>query len=537
MDDRPTCASVAAQALQSAGIHHIFGHPGGEVVDFIEALAQHQVEFILTGHESAAAFMAGATGRLTGSPGACLATLGPGACNLVLGVGCAYLDRDPLLAFSARTATDRIRLSNKQNLALNAVFAPITKWSVAMAGANTASTIQSAITVARTPPHGPVYLSLPSDVATSPDRPADSAPPPPLQAASDCRAFQDVVRALNAARRPIGVVGIALEPKDDAAAVRQFFAETGIPYVVLPQAKGIADEEGERFLGTVAPGAGDAFIVEWLQQSDCLLGIGFDPVESSQDWHFRQPLYSLANGPVGFDEYRPAAECTGDVTVLLQDLRAAYRGSSIWTQVELNNIRRRVAAVIIPPAVSSAVGLSPYHLMRTVQEAAPEGTTVTTDVGAHKMLLAQVWRTRQPRTFLVSNGLSAMGYGVPAALAASWLRPEEPVVGVIGDGGFAMMVQELETARRMKATPLFVVLRDRSLAVIKVAQAMRGIPYRGVDFTNVDWAQVAEGFGVRGQTAETISQVERAIGEWASKPEITVLSVPVDETLYAGLTY
>ncbi|MGH2522106.1 MAG: thiamine pyrophosphate-binding protein [Anaerolineales bacterium] len=532
-----TCAATIAQTLHASGVRHVFGHPGGEVVDLIEAIEQQGIKFILTGHESAAAFMAGALGRLTGSPGVCLATLGPGACNLVLGVGCAYLDRDPLLAFSARTATQRARLSNKQNLPLNEVFAPITKWSVALDGAATEEAIRSALTVARTPPRGPVFLSLPADIAIGPDRPGDLAPQPPALPLPDDRAFEEIVRALNEARRPIGVVGLALDPERDALAVRRFLAETGLPYVVLPQAKGVADEDGEMYLGTVAPGAGDAFIVEWLDQSDCLLGIGFDPVESSQDWHFHRPFYSLANGPVGFADFQPAAECAGNVSELLARLGAAYRGGSEWTTAAARDLRQRVAAAITPAQDANPAGLSPYHLMRAVREAVPDPTIVTTDVGAHKMLIAQVWRTTQPRTFLVSNGLSAMGYGVSAALAAALIRPEQPVVGVIGDGGFAMMVQELETARRMGVAPLLIVLCDRSLAVIKVAQAARGIPYRGVDFAPVDWARVAEGFGVNGITVRTLSDVQRAVSDWLAQPRLTVLAAPIDETLYTGLTY
>jgi acetolactate synthase-1/2/3 large subunit len=153
------------------------------------------------------------------------------------------------------------------------------------------------------------------------------------------------------------------------------------------------------------------------------------------------------------------------------------------------------------------------------------------------MLMAQAWRTPQPGHFLVSNGLSAMGYGVPAALVAAWLYPQQPVVCVTGDGGFAMMVQELETARRMGVSPLFVVLCDRALAVIKVAQNRRNFPHRGVDFSPVDWARVAEGFGARGVTAASLAEVQRAVGDWLSQRELTVLAVSVDETLYAGLTY
>lgn len=111
------------------------------------------------------------------------------------------------------------------------------------------------------------------------------------------------------------------------------------------------------------------------------------------------------------------------------------------------------------------------------------------------------------------------------------------MVGLIGDGGFAMMVQELETARRLGLKPLFVVFCDRALAVIKIAQRERGLPYEGVDFAPVDWARVAEGFGARGEAPDTLPGVERAIKEWLANPELTVLAVPVDPNLYVGLSY
>ena len=548
--DRPlTCATVIARTLKSSGVRYVFGHPGGEVVDLIEALETHGIRFVLTGHESAAAFMASTAGRMTGIPGVCLATLGPGACNLVLGVGCAYLDRDPMLAISARTVASRIRMSDKQNLRLNEIFAPISKWSAALDGADTGGTVRSALSVAATPPCGPVYLTLPNDVAVALDRPAAAGPSPPggpalddlpaprVSARQAGGVFEEIVQALNNAKRPIGVVGIALDAEKDVRAVRGFFEQTGIPYVSLPQAKGIANEAGGGYLGTVASAAGDAVLVEALEQSDCLLGVGFDPVESAQDWHFHRPVYSLANTSIRFGDYRPAAECVGDVSALLQRLGKAYRGGSEWTQAEAGEVRERVEAAMRPPDASGPAGVSPYHLMQALAAALPEETIVSTDVGAHKMLLSQVWKARYSRSFLVSNGLSAMGYGVPAALAAALLRPERPVVGVLGDAGFAMMAQELETARRIEVSPLLVVLCDRSLAIIKVAQDMREIPYRGVDFGPVDWGRVAEGFGAKGVGAATPGEVNKAVQDWLGHPRLTVLAVEVDEALYAGLTY
>jgi acetolactate synthase I/II/III large subunit len=532
-----TTGTIIAQALRAAGVRQVFGHPGSEVVDLIEALETNGVPFVLTGHESAAAFMAGAVGRLTGTPGACLATLGPGACNLVLGVASAYLDRDPMLAFSGRTATSRLRRSPKQNLSLDTLFAPITKWSAALEGHHTEATLRSALALTVAPPLGPVYLDVSADVVVGPEQLDSPGPPLPEPPAPDERNFDAIAAALNAAQRPVGVIGLALDPARDLAAVRRFFAETGIPYTVLPQAKGVADEDGEGFLGVVAHGAGDRSIVSLLMESDCILGVGYDPVESAQSWHFQRPVYSLANASIAFDQWQPQAECSGDVTQLLDRLREAYRGSAAWPPGLAAEVRRQVQAAATPPAESSPAGLSPYHLMRAVREAVPDEAIATTDAGAHKLLMSQVWRTTQPRSYLVSNGLSSMGYGVPAALAAALLHPERPVVSVLGDGGFAMMVQELETARRLGLSPLFVVLCDRSLAVIKMAQATRHIPPRGVTFEPVDWARVAEGFGARGQTAATLPEVERAVSDWLAQPELTVLAVPVDESLYAGLSY
>jgi len=533
----PTCATVLARTLHRLGIRHVFGHPGGEVVDLVEALEQNGVRFVLTGHESAAAFMAGTIGRLTGTPGACLSTVGPGACNLLLGVASAYLDRDPLLAFAARATDAQDRRSEKQNLPLNALFAHVTKRSVALDGSGTAEAVESAAAFARTPPRGPVFLSVPADVAVAPARPGDAAVPVAPPGGPTADGVERLADALARARRPVGVVGVALDPAGDAPAVRRFLAATGIPYVVLPQAKGVADETGDGYLGTVASAAGDAPAIEALRRSDALLGIGFDPVESAQDWHYDRPVYSIASAPIGFRAFQPAAECVGPVAALLDRLRSRYRGRHEWTPAELADVRARVAEASRPAAESGPAGLAPYHVMRVLREVTPDATILATDVGAHKMAISQTWRAPDPLTFLVSNGLSAMGYGVPAALAAALVRPDRPVVGLIGDGGFAMMVQELETGRRMGVTPLIVVVCDRSLAVIKVAQQTRGIPCRGVDFGPVDWAAVARGFGAHGVTAAGLEDLDKAIRDWLAHPRLTVVAVPVDETLYAGLTY
>ncbi len=540
-----TCAAVMARTLHDAGVRFAFGHPGGEVLELIDALERAGIRFVLTGHESTAAFMAAAVGRLTGIPGVCVATLGPGACNLVLGVGTAFLDRDPILAISARTSTQRHHRSNKQNLPLVDLFTPISRWSVDLEGAAVEDTIKSALSIAAGPPRGPVYLSVPSDVAGRPaldgkstthDVDVKSSHPPPPTPADDSD-LPRILASLNGAERPIAVVGIAMDAAREAPAVRRFLRDTGIPYTTTVQAKGIADERGGGYLGTIAPAAGEDRIIEWLERSDCVLGIGFDPVEISRLWHFDAPLQVVANAPVGFGAYSPPASCVGDVSGLLDRIAGSYTGRNAWTDNEILDLRERVDAVYHPPASSGPGGMSPYHLVGALREALPEDTIVSSDVGAHKNVMGQRWRAPAPHTFLMSNGLSSMGYGVGAAMGAATVCPDRPVAAVTGDGAFAMMVQELETINRTGIAPLVIVLYDASLAVIKIAQQSRGLPTMGVDFVPVDWVKVAEGFGIAAETVGTLEETRDAVERWVRRREARVLVALVDEGLYTGLKY
>lgn len=293
-------------------------------------------------------------------------------------------------------------VSQKQNLSLDKSFGPVCKWSVDLSKTGVRETITSALKFSAAAPAGPVYLTIPNDVAVDRGSRGEGASTPDLTCGQS-GSLDAITAALNRAEHPVGIVGVA-----DA----------------------------------ICPGTG-----------------------------------------------------------------------------------------------AGANGLSPFHLVRELHETLPGETVLSVDVGAHKMLASQVWRAASPGTFLTSNGLSAMGYGLPSALAAALIRPGRPVAGVFGDAGFAMMVQELETARRLGLRPLLVVMCDRSLAIVKVAQAMRNIPYRGADFLPVDWARVAEGFGARGVTVTTLEEMRRTGAAWLEKPELTVVAARVDEELYAGMEY
>src|SRR5919198_526048 len=227
----PTCAEVLARTLRDAGVERMFGLPGGEILDFIDAARRAGIEFILVRHEAVAAFMADASGQIERKPGVCVSTLGPGALNLTLGVANAFLDRSPLIAITAAMSTAAQAYATHQQLDLNAVFRPFTKDTVTLDGVNTAATVQRAWRLTLEPRFGPVHLALPSDVARQTDRAAeapaivglDPDPPPPPSDKAVARMAAEIARA----RHPALILGLDLNPYADAAAARRFAEAVG----------------------------------------------------------------------------------------------------------------------------------------------------------------------------------------------------------------------------------------------------------------------------------------------------------------------
>src|ERR671935_417274 len=172
-----TCAEVLARTLRDAGVDRMFGLPGGEILDFIDAARMVGIEFVLVRHEAVAAFMADVAGQIARKPAVCVSTLGPGALNLTLGVANAFLDRSPLVAITATMSTAAAPYATHQQLDLNAVFRPFTKQTVMLDGANTAATVRRAWRTALEPRFGPVHIALPSDVARQPEHQANDRSP------------------------------------------------------------------------------------------------------------------------------------------------------------------------------------------------------------------------------------------------------------------------------------------------------------------------------------------------------------------------
>lgn len=523
-----TVAQTFARILAEAGVRYVFGHPGGEVAHLIEALRQDEIPFVLTRHEATAAFLAASWGELSGRPGVCLSTLGPGATNLLSGVAHAYLDRCPMIAITAQLATDRQIRATHQHLDLTRLFAPVTKASIKVAADNAAMALEHALYLATTERPGPVHLEIPSNVANQPHVGATRGVRFGSIGAASAPSVEEAAELLAAARRPAILAGIGATRCGATAALVRLAEGLGAPVVTTPKAKGVFPEN-HRLSAGVMDMTGEAIVNDLLREADLLLAAGFDVVELIKPWGFQAPVIHVDTVPNADQLYDARLEVVGNVASAL-DVLAQRARLAAWPDGRIAEHRRRLRAALVP----RSEGLAPHTVMEIVRAALPRHGVVASDVGAHKILLGQVWTAYEPRTYLVSNGLSSMGAGVPGALAAKLLAPDRPAVAIVGDGGLGMYLGEIETAVRLGVSLPIVVLVDGSLSLIKLGQVQRGYEPSGVDFHNPRFAEMAGCFGAAGVRVESADEVRVAIERALEHPGVTLIEAIVDARAYTG---
>ena len=505
------------------------GHPGGEVIDLIEGFRQAGLEFVLTKHETSAAFMAEAMATLTGVPGACVATLGPGATNIVTGVAHAFLDRAPVIVLTGQLPVERYEIVTHQKLDLRALFAPITKWQARVTPATAATVTDRALRVSLSQRRGPVFLEVPSDVA------GQDAPEPPVhEIFPEPRGSIDEVRARRAAdmlrdaKRPVILVG--LEALDASDALVRLAEAWSIPVIASPKAKGVIRDDHPLYLGTLE-GLGSARLYDWIDGRDLVLMVGFDPVEFDRDWSASAPVIHI--GPLPNDDryYPSALDLAGPVRQYLD----ALLGNAGIAEPTAAEIASEMAAfhdsfrAFVRPRRN---GLTAQQVLAELRTALPEKALVSCDVGFNKGVASQCWPAYAPRTFFLSNGLSSMGYGLPAAIGLKLALPDLPVACILGDGGFAMSMAELETAARLGLALTVVVLADEALSQIRAGQERKRIPTTGTTFGTLDYIALARAFGARGVDVTTVDECRRAFAEAGGATGITLVAAHIDASGY-----
>ena len=525
-------AEIVVDALEKVGTRFVFGYPGGQNARFLEAMHGSQVEFVLVTHEACAGFMADVYGRLTGKPGACLSTLGPGATNMTTGVGNAFLDRVPLFAFTAQMGRFWKGRTVQMHIDHQKLYEPITKWTAELKTGKIYEIMRRATEVALAEQPGPVHLDFPEDAAEelSGENAGVFQPSPASVPAYDEKALKKAMGLIRKAKRPLVAIGLTMNRAGATKELRKFVDKHRLPVVTTLMAKGHVPEEGSQLVGVVGRARRD-IVAEYYKPADLIVAIGYDPVEFNyEDWIRKDlPLIHIDSVPADIASgYTLAGEVVGDVREILRALGKMDRIDHQWDLEALKAHRLKLYQALTP----AQANFSPHHALLAMRELMPAEGILVADVGAHTHIIGQLWDTRGPGNFLVSNGWSSMGFGIPAAIAAKLVQPQRPVVACVGDGGFLMMVGEINTAVRLHLPVVFVVFRDRFLSLIKVKQTRKEYHRFGVEIFGPEYKSSDNFFGAKVLQARGEEEFREAFQQGLRATEAMVIEAIVDPTEY-----
>jgi acetolactate synthase I/II/III large subunit len=314
-----------------------------------------------------------------------------------------------------------------------------------------------------------------------------------------------------------------------SVALTRLAERAGMPVVVGAMAKGVLSEDHPYFAG-VLDMAGYQVIWDLLASADLIVTAGFDPVELITPWRIATPVLHVDTTPNTDQIYPAATELVGNVAAALGWLDAHWAGEPRWAPAAVAAHRAQLRTAWQAGYVSGR--LNPSEVVTTVREAAPGGAIATADVGSHKIMVGQAWAARAPRETLITNGLSAMGFGLPAAIAAGVSRPGTPVVCLTGDGGFAMTATELSVASRLGLGLVVVVFSDGSLNRIELHQQSLGYPLTATSVARTDIPALAESLGCDGVRVDSVAGLEKALAFRRTRP--LVIEARIDTSQYSA---
>jgi acetolactate synthase I/II/III large subunit len=525
-------AELLVRALENEGVKQIFGVPGEENLDVVEALrSRSTIKLVVTRHESAGAFMAATHGRLTGAPGVCLSTLGPGALNLTTGAAYALLGAMPMVMITGQKGVLSRKQAGFQVVDIVSTMTPLTKMAQSIVSpATIPSIVREAFRLAQQERPGPVHLELPEDIAA--ETAPEIAPVPPHAVelpVANSAALDYAAELIRKAQRPLVMLGAAASRPRLAPALSDFVKRLRIPFFNTQMGKGAVAGGSGLYMGTAALPERD-YIHQAIDRADLIISIGHDTVE-------KPPFLMGPKGPtvlhVGYlpatveEVYFPHAELVGDIGPSLALLADRLEGK-LPTAGVLLQLREKILARITDRAEERRYPLTPQRIVHDVRQVIPEDGIVCLDNGMYKIWFARNYRTHVANTLLLDNALATMGAGLPSAMMAAMLYPTQRVLAVCGDGGFMMNSQELETATRLGLNLVVLVLQDNAYGMIRWKQAADGFPDFGMTFGNPDFVAYTKAYGAKGSRVESADGLVPALEAAFAGGGVHLVVVPVD---------
>ncbi|MGC1548508.1 MAG: acetolactate synthase large subunit [Rhodanobacter sp.] len=505
-------AELFVKALEAEGVHYIFGIPGEENLDLVEAMRASSIRLIVTRHEQAAGFMAATWGRLTSKAGVALSTLGPGATNLVTAAAYAQLGAMPMLMITGQKPIRTHKQGLFQLVDVVDMMQPLTKYTRQLVSAPTIpARVREAFRRAEEERPGAVHLELPEDIARD-EVAKDEAILLPTEYARrpspDDAALVQAAEAISNAHHPILMIGAAANRQRTAVALRTFIDKLGIPFFTTQMGKGVVDEEHPLWLGNAALSDGD-FVHRAIDAADVIINVGHDVVEKPPFFMHkgRRTVIHINFSSAEVDTvYFPQIEVVGDIAHTVERLTDALDPQPHWDFTFFDKVRKAFELQLRQYADDARFPIHPVRLVADTRRFMPDDGVLCLDNGMYKIWYARYYRARQPNTVLLDNALATMGAGLPSAMAAKMVYPDRKVLAICGDGGFMMNAQELETAVRLKMDLVILLVRDDAYGMIRWKQAEMGYVDYGMTFGNPDFVAFAQAHGAHGHRPASVDE-------------------------------
>jgi len=522
-----TVSELVIKCLEAEGVRYIFGLPGEENLEFLRALRKSSITFITTRDERGASFMATAWGRLCPrSPGVCLSTLGPGAMSMLPGVADAFLDFAPLIAITAQKDLSESFRESHQYIDVLSIYKPVVKWGASITGKNVPEIVRKAFRVSVAEKPGPVHLELPENVACFKAAGEPMPPVPQVHPEPTPEAIERAIKMLKEAKEPILIAGNGVLRSGAEAELYRFVKKLGIPVATSFMAMGAIPADDALFLSTVGLQSRD-YISCGLEKADLIVTAGYDPVEfSPRYWKGKgtKPVLHISATPAEVDASYRSFELTGGLKKTL----ALLARKIDFKKEEPYFLKLKALSGEIFSGNDGSWPIRPTVIIKEMREALGKKDILVSDVGAHKIWIARFYPAYRPHTVLMSNGLSSMGFAIPAAIGAKLAFPERKVLAAVGDGGFLMTACELETAQRLGLSFVVLVWNDGGYGLIEWKERVKYGDEFFTRFGNPDFMLMARAFGARGYRVEKPGGLGPVLKEAFRQKGVSIIDCPVD---------
>jgi acetolactate synthase I/II/III large subunit len=546
-----TGAQILCEAFIRQGVDVIFGIPGGAIMPFYHALPEYadQLHHVLCRHEQGAGHAAEGYARASGRVGVCVATSGPGATNLVTPIADAWMDSTPLVALTGQVPSALLGTDAFQETDIIGITVPITKHSFLVRDPREIPrVIAEAFHIAGTGRPGPVLVDVTKDAQ-------QASVVPNWDVTLDLEGYEDrrkhaidaapvhaAAELLAKAERPLILVGNGVIQAGATSELLALAERTGIPVITTLHGLGAFPQDHPLSLGM--PGMhGWVHVNRAIQRCDVLLNVGsrFDDRVTGKAATFA-PHAKIIHVDVDPSEIGKLVPVTvgivGDAKAALSALLEAIHPRDVhspnvqhWID-EVHDLRAKFEPRQAYRRRPDSATLQPHDVCALLNVARQQRgpTRIVTDVGQHQMWAAQLLDWRRPRTHITSGGSGTMGFAVPAALGAAVACPDETIWVIVGDGGFQMTNQEIATMAQEGLTNVKIAIMNNGyLGMVRQWQQLfEGKRYSGTPLTGPDFAKLADAYGVRGITAETSEEAEKAIEEAWDYPGTVVIDFRVE---------